>query len=397
VAKKKNEQPSEESNEQLGLVIGEDAVEEDEATDDEIAVSVDTGRESAPSDIEGLEDKAPELEAPPVGINLSTNHKVYSVAMILDMFRTGRFRLPTFQRKFVWSKKKRQGFLNSLIVGVPMTSLMVAVDPDTYDRFILDGFQRIRTMDLFMSDKEKLDSGIPQIAKQKYSKLPHEVKNKILNTEFVIIEVTSDRQFWPYTFGQINKGGVSLNPTEIRRATFQHPAMLALDDFTESTQLWIELFGKNFRYRGLQAALRGLAMHMGYRDYKKPINQYMTTFCQEKLAGVDGAEVKLKFELVTQALYLGVGPLAFRVAEGRGVNLGLIDCMIHAGLSIVEAKWDVDAEVLGDLLKQIRDTLLREQSTCFSADTSSVESVMTRMQATDDLIVEAIKIVKEDA
>lgn len=358
-----------------------------------LSVAVNANRDEPKNYIEDAE-PTEELEAPPIGFVSESSSKVFAVQMILQMYRQGNFKLPSFQRKFVWSRKRQQGFLESLTLGVPMTSLMVAVDPATQERFIIDGFQRIRTMDLFMSDRQKMGPNIEALAKKKYSKLPRPIQQKLLNTDFVIIEVRAERHFWPFIFGQINKGGISLNPTEIRRATYQHEALLVLDDLTETNQLWQTLFGPNIRYRGLQAALRATAMHLNYNAYQKPINKFMNSFCADILGTIDGEDLKMKFELVIEGLYKALGGTAFRLT--RGVNLGLIDCMLHAGLSLVEAKWDIEAEILGDILKQIRESLIKEYDYCFKGDTSRAESVMTRLKATDELVALAVKELKKE-
>lgn len=378
------------------FILRSRCVAKNKRSEHKVAVAVDADKSNATSGIEGSEERLDELEPSPVGFKSETRHKTYSVQMVLQMYRQGQFRLPSFQRKFVWSRKRRQGFLESLVLGVPMMSLMVAVDTETHDRYILDGFQRIHTMDMFLNDKERMGPNITELAKKKYSMLPREIQNKILNTEFVVIEVESERKFWPYTFGQINKGGVSLNPTEIRRATFNHKTLMVLDDFTETRPYWIEVFGKNFRYRGLQAALRALAMHDRYEDYQKPINKFMNDFCTDRLGEFDADEVLLQYEKIVEALCETTGTMSFRVVGGRGVNLGLIDCMIHAGLSILEGKWDVETEVLGEKLSKIREVLVSEHKERFKGDTSHPDSVMTRMSITNGLVESALAELQSD-
>ncbi len=66
--------------------------------------------------------------------------KTFSVAKLLDAIRTGRIRIPRFQRGFRWSDEDRRLLFDSLQAGYPIGTLLLARGEAPEDEVILGGY-----------------------------------------------------------------------------------------------------------------------------------------------------------------------------------------------------------------------------------------------------------------
>jgi Protein of unknown function DUF262 len=339
----------------------------------------------------GMGEDEDAFEPAPEGLHCLPTHTIYNLLTLISMREQEQIKLPDFQRKFIWNKESKQGFLRSLLSGIPTTNILFAVDEATEDRYILDGFQRLSTLVDFKNGKETLGPGAIY-ANFTFAYLPVEEQNKFLHKTIVVQEVRSDRKFWPYIFRQINKGGVPLNDMEIKRATYQHEYIFMLDRFTETNEWWSGLFGRNTRYKGLQALLRALAMHNDYLLYTKPMYQFLDRFCDKLFIDVchdkDIKKLEIRLNLLFKLLYSNIGKLSFRLAEKKPVNLGLLDTVVHGGLLLLEKEKEISYDELGVKLKEMRESLLKlpKVVSSLTLDTSGRDSVQTRMSSIEDLI-----------
>jgi uncharacterized protein with ParB-like and HNH nuclease domain len=82
----------------------------------------------------------------------------FTVESLIQAFRENRIYLPTFQNNLVWDNKQCTSFIESVILGLPLPVMFFA-STDDYDRFeIIDGFQRIRTLDAFLANHLRLEN-----------------------------------------------------------------------------------------------------------------------------------------------------------------------------------------------------------------------------------------------
>lgn len=327
------------------------------------------------------DDEAPETL--PLDIKCENTAVNEYVETLLFKLEKETLRLPDFQRKFVWKKEERESFIKALISGVPIPNIMIAIDTNhDNDAYILDGFQRLSTMRLFKEGKVLLDGKTFEQQSKWY-------QNRFLKTVVQTLEVKAERRHWSPIFRCINKGGTALNEVEIRRATYQFPLMVMLDNFTESHTVWATLYGKNTRFRGLDAAFRTYAMHVAWKEYQKPMRQFLDNFC-EAIADVDidVDDLQQKYDSIVMALDAHVTKVAFRISEGKQPNRPMIDCIIHAGLMFLESKPDMDQDTLGKNLNIVRKRLLNvpEVMQALTFDTSGRNSTTVRMEKTESIV-----------
>ncbi|MDO8723302.1 MAG: DUF262 domain-containing protein [Syntrophales bacterium] len=145
---------------------------------------------------------------------------------------------PPYQRKDVWSTKKQQALLDSLFRGFYIPRLVlreVRLSDDRVVREVVDGQQRITTVQLFFADKLKLPASLatldPRLGGMRYSELPDEIRKyafKNLKFETDIIKGIDNPKssehlkiateiFWRLQLGE------SLNFMEVAHARLSSP------------------------------------------------------------------------------------------------------------------------------------------------------------------------------
>ena len=352
--------------------------------------------------IEAAEEK--DGEAPPLEFKTQSHGKNYPVDSIMTHMSQGMLKLPDCQRKFIWSNSVKQAFIRSVLNDIPIIGLTFVFDTDIgHERYILDGFQRLSTLRDFKDGKLTTGPG-DTLPNCKFADLPRDMRSKFIYKDVLVNEISAPKIFWPYIFRQINKGGTPLNDHEIRRATpwgqkhQQHSVIIMADEFADIHSVWLELCGKNSRYKGFGALMRALAMHYSYVHYQKPMTAFLDTFCGSlDELGLDADNLRTRLDLIMEALFEEVGKVSFRIAEGKPINLGLLDCMLNAGLLLTQNEHQLPSpKELGKKLKKVRESLLKDQSVrkcllkdpekpidAFTDDTSGKISTMVRMAAVD--------------
>lgn len=145
---------------------------------------------------------------------------------------------PPYQRKNVWSTKKQQELLDSLFRGLYIPRLLlreVRLSEDRVVREVVDGQQRITTVQRFFADDLKLPTSLAtldsRLAKARYSELPDEIRkysSKNLKFEADIIKGIDDpkssehQEIATDIFWRLQQGE-SLNFMEIAHARLSSP------------------------------------------------------------------------------------------------------------------------------------------------------------------------------
>jgi uncharacterized protein with ParB-like and HNH nuclease domain len=71
---------------------------------------------------------------------------------------TNEIFIPAYHRGFVWDKKKQIAFIESVLLGLPITPIVVAPDATLSERFeLVDGVQRLKTLEAFVNNELMLN------------------------------------------------------------------------------------------------------------------------------------------------------------------------------------------------------------------------------------------------
>lgn len=132
--------------------------------------------------------------------------------------------IPEYQRDFTWDVHRQSKFIESVIMGLPIPFLFIAENRDSSWE-IVDGSQRIRTLNAFVNGKLRLQglTAVKALNGYKFDELEPGRQGKFLNTALRIIvlseETTDDAK--KEMFERINRGSDLLKPMEKRKGIYK--------------------------------------------------------------------------------------------------------------------------------------------------------------------------------
>jgi uncharacterized protein with ParB-like and HNH nuclease domain len=131
--------------------------------------------------------------------------------------------VPDYQREFVWKPDRQSLFIESVLLGVPLTPFLVSDNEDNGRLEIIDGSQRIRTLIAFYENKlrlRKLDK-LDKINSSKYKDLATKLQTYIFNRDFRIIVVeNAEIEIRKDLYKRINTTSEELSDSEIRKGSY---------------------------------------------------------------------------------------------------------------------------------------------------------------------------------
>ena len=130
--------------------------------------------------------------------------------------------VPSYQREFVWNNEKQSKFIESVLLGVPLTPFLVSED-ENHRLEIIDGSQRIRTLIAFYENMLRLNrlDKLDILKGAKYQDLPKRIQRYFENRDFKIIVVDeADSDIKKDIFKRINTSSEKLSDSEIRKGSY---------------------------------------------------------------------------------------------------------------------------------------------------------------------------------
>ena len=165
--------------------------------------------------------------------NLTTDRLDMSYGEIISMYETDEIIIsPQFQRLFRWNTEKRTRFIESIILGIPITPIFVAEDNDGKWELV-DGLQRISSILSFFgvlknsntNNRWTLEAGslIGELEGYDIDTLPEKYIRNIKRTycRVEIIKWDSNYDMRYELFNRLNTGGAALTDQEIRNCIFR--------------------------------------------------------------------------------------------------------------------------------------------------------------------------------
>ncbi len=203
--------------------------------------------------------------------------------------------IPKFQRNYIWPLRKASRFIESLLIGLPVPGIFLTKDLETQDFIVIDGQQRLKTIQYFCSGVFNPSSGQssqkpfrltkvqPQFEGMAYEDLEPSDRKKFNNA---LIHATIVKQDAPeaddtsvyHIFDRINTEGMRLNHQEIRCALYQGKLIDEIAAINEEPA-WRSIFGnKDKRQRDHELILRFFAFLKSENPYKAPMSEFLTKF-----------------------------------------------------------------------------------------------------------------------
>jgi len=145
----------------------------------------------------------------------------YSVELLASKMRTGDFYIPVYQREDTWEPERKSRFVESLLMGLAIPFLFFWEKPATGKLEIVDGSQRLRTIEQFLSNQLCLGelSQLTELEGLRFRDLPESRQRKINNRSIrgIVLNEHADEQARFDIFERINTGSKIANKAEVRR------------------------------------------------------------------------------------------------------------------------------------------------------------------------------------
>ena len=287
---------------------------------------------------EGVEDETLLDDPGATKFSISSYGADYTVDSLVKRMRGGAFRIPDFQRQFVWTPKHASKFIESLLMGLPVPGIFLYKEAETNEHLVIDGQQRLRTLEAFydglLRGKEfKLQGVREPWLNRTYKTLD---PSDILKLDDSIVHATIFKQDKPedvldsiyFVFERINTGGIRLSPQEIRNC-------ISLGPFIERIRLinqfpdWRAVFAsQNNRAKDEELIVRFFALYRDGDKYSRPMNGFLNKFsaAMNKVGETELDRLAGVFEATIGKINSAIGARAFRII--RALNAAAFDSIM---------------------------------------------------------------------
>jgi len=145
----------------------------------------------------------------------------FTIGYLLQQFSNDLFYVPPYQRKFIWNASNKCRFIESVLLGLPIPMLFVAEIEEDGRLEIVDGAQRIQTLEQFIDGSLTLEGleKLPSLNGFLYSDLLPARQRKLVAKplRIVVLDDSTPLETRREIFDRVNTSGVRAKPSEIRR------------------------------------------------------------------------------------------------------------------------------------------------------------------------------------
>lgn len=271
---------------------------------------------------------------------LTTTPNDFNISTIISFIGSKVFKIPAFQRHYVWDIKRASKLIESLLIGLPIPQIFL-YESGKNEFLVIDGQQRLMTLYYFyhgrfprknkrselrqifdehghipadvMQDDSyfqrfnlRLD-GVVENQENRFNGKNYETLgdsqmafNLATIRNMVIKPVANDEQDEAMfeIFNRLNSGGMNLTPQEIRMSLYHSSMNVELLKLNENHE-WRRLLGKDVidvRLTDVEAILRVLAMSFYKNEYRATISGFLNAFSNSTKTW-DDAKVNFTKEL----------------------------------------------------------------------------------------------------
>jgi len=232
--------------------------------------------------------------------------KEYPIEVIVSKLRKDQIFVPHYQRNFVWKPKEKSRFIESVFLGVPIMPFLVSVSGEDAELEIIDGSQRIRTLQEYVEGSLKLNGleKLTELNNTKFSELSESRKNKFLLRDFRFHVVTdkATHEIRADIFNRVNTSSNKLSSSEKRKGAYQGEfynfiiKCSQMDSFREICPI-PEQKANRGEYEEL--ILRFFAYSESYLKFKHDVENFLDEYLLSKQKiGFVPEELKSNLELV---------------------------------------------------------------------------------------------------
>jgi len=278
----------------------------------------------------------------------------YPVEVLVDKFTDSSgndeadFFIPDYQRELVWDIKRQSRFIESILMNLPIPYIFIAeVKGGENDgrAEIVDGAQRMRTLQSFMCNKLQLQD-MKQLTKMngfRFSDLSQGRQRRVKRKTIRLIELTHnmDEEARREMFDRLNTGGIILKPMEQRMGTNDGEFVDFMKRLAQS-DLFIELCpissAKLVRREREEFILRFFAYFENYKSFEHRVDEFLDSYLKKmNEEGFDEAEYTNIFKQMLHFIKRTFQYGFRKTASNKSVPRIRFECMaVGAALALKE-------------------------------------------------------------
>jgi hypothetical protein len=232
----------------------------------------------------------------------------WPIEVLVEKFTNGRetdtseIFIPDYQREMVWSARQQSRFIESILIRLPVPFIFAA-DVGSGDRAgtleIIDGSQRLRTLDNFLCNKLSLQDLVRLTAANgmRFSDFSKPRQLRFKRSSMRVIELTdqADEQARREMFDRLNSGGSKLTSMEVRRGVEDGPFMKMITEWAgnDMFKAMVPLSERNAKRKEYEElALRYFAYANNYKAFQKSVDSFLTDYLKDRNKHVTPAEIE---------------------------------------------------------------------------------------------------------
>ena len=217
-------------------------------------------------------------------------HLVSKFNLYIEESKQTEIFIPFYQRKFVWKDDRQSKFIESIILGLPIPQMYFAeVEEGILE--VIDGSQRVRTINKFLKNKLKLKSlerlkGLNGLTFNDFSSSRKRKINNVSIRAVVVTDIEKDTMSIRHEiFERLNTGGEMLKKMEVKKGAkegkfikFIYESCSEYSDFIELSQ-----FNREDELRAYKEEF--LVKYFAFVEdinFDDHLNNYLDRFIDEK-------------------------------------------------------------------------------------------------------------------
>lgn len=362
--------------------------------------------------------------------DITSSPNDFNVRTIVDFIESGVFRIPVFQRNYVWTINKASKLIESLILGLPVPQVFLyQIGRNRY--LVIDGQQRLMSIYFFLKtrfplmnkrgalrkvfdetgsipaevfeDDEffskfnlRLPGRLPQVPNELNGLNYETLGDQQASLDLRTIRCVFVRQNFPQNddssifeiFNRLNTGGENLTAQEIRISLYNSEFMKMLSLFNADKR-WRDLIDQpetDLRMRDVEILLRGFAMLTRGSTYAPSMAKFLNKFAKD-MQDESPENVELLGRILSSFLDMCVGfPAGIFGTSTRKVNISVFESVFaaacEAGFRSGEGNVTKICESKISMLK--KDERFLDAASTRSTDT---EKVQTRLRRAKEILM----------
>ncbi|MCX7748567.1 MAG: DUF262 domain-containing protein [Clostridia bacterium] len=252
-----------------------------------------------------------------------------SIDVLLHKIKQEEINLkPEFQRDFVWDIKRASLFIDSLLVGLPIPSILLGKLKEDENFIVIDGQQRLKSVFYFCDgyfyvNGQRKVFRLSSLYDRPWNNktfdeleptLQRRLRNAVINST-IIEDVDSNPDIVYDIFYRLNTGGVPLKDQEIRNCIYPG-SFLAFLNRINRYKNWRALVGKAIpdrRLEDVEVILRYFALLSDFNNYQPSMRNFLSYFLSKNRNNVSiESELEAIFTKTVDLIFSNIGYHAFK-------------------------------------------------------------------------------------